>query len=62
MDAECASHTRGASLDDMNTNNVNKHMQQGRRGTTNFILVARAERPGEARSRTVKRAPRTAEG
>ena len=62
MDAECASHTRGAPLDDTNTNNMNKHMQQGRRGTTNFILVARAERPGEARSRTVKRAPRTAEG
>ena len=35
------------SLDDMNTNNMNKHMQQGRRGTTNFILVARAERSGE---------------
>ena len=38
MDAEYASHTRGASLDDTNTNNMNKHMQQGRRGTTNFIL------------------------
>ena len=46
MDAECASHTRGVPLDDTNTNNMNKHMQQGRRGTTNFILVARAERPG----------------
>ena len=50
------------SLDYTNTNNMTEHMQQGRRGTTNFILVARAERPGEARSRTVKRAPRAVEG
>ena len=49
-------------LDYMNTSNMNKYTQRDGRGTTNFILVARAERLGEARSRTVKRAPRPTKG
>ena len=49
-------------LDYMNTSNMNKYTQRDGRGTTNFILVARAEGLGEARSRTVKRAPRPTKG
>ena len=49
-------------LDYMNTSNMNKDTQRDGRGTTNFILVARAEGLGEARSRTVKRAPRPTKG